>query len=163
MLWLLRESGHNILVCNGEEPGNSKGSYFLIEKHPEIAKEIQESSFMLEFDRKNANDFICYHLSVSKEFKQYLTKEADLQEDKSGGWTDIIALSSKTIAKDCCCAANVSVGYYSAHSYGEHLVIDQWLNAFRKYKALLEKPLKRFPTPSTAKCKNFLSDLFRRK
>ena len=150
MLWLLRDSGHNILICNGEEPGNEKGSYFLINKHPKIAKEIQESSFMLSFDRRNANNFITYRIPVSDDFKAYLGTEVGLTEDTTGGWTDIVALSSQTIAKDCCCAANISVGYYDAHKYfdlhgkSEYLIIEEWLNAYHKYKAFLEKPQKRF-------------------
>jgi len=147
MLWLLRNSGHNVLIVNGEESSHidseRKGSYFLIEDYPEIAKEIQESSFMLEFDRRKGNAYTCYHLPVSENFIKYIESELNLVADGSG-WTDIIALSSKTIADNCCCAANISVAYYHAHRNDEYLVIAEWHKAFEKYKAFLEKQQRRF-------------------
>jgi len=147
MLWLLRNSGHNILIVNGEEAthidSERKDSYFLIEDHPEIAKEIQESSFMLQFDRRKCNAYTCYNLPVSSDFVNYIENELNLVAEYRG-WTDIIALSSKTIAENCCCAANLSIAYYNAHKNDEYLVIEEWNEAFEKYKKFLKKQQKRF-------------------
>jgi hypothetical protein len=56
LLWLFRDSGYNILVFDGEKCGG-RGANFLKYYHQDILQEVQNSSFMLEFDRKTAKAY----------------------------------------------------------------------------------------------------------
>ena len=54
------------------------------------------------------------------------------------GQTSLLYLQ-KPIAEDCCCVANISVGYYNAHRHNEYLIRDEWYEAFVKYARVFGK------------------------
>ena len=56
ILWLLRDTGHSLLILNGEESGQ-QGANYLKNECPDLFKEINQHHFALQFDRRNASDY----------------------------------------------------------------------------------------------------------
>ena len=139
LLYLLRNSGHSILIVDGEEHGQI-GAHYLKEEHPEIFKEINEHSFMLQFDRRNATDYKCYDIPVTNNFKNHLYRNLGYTNAGRKSKTDIVVLC------DNICGANLSVGYYGEHTEHEILVYKQWLNTYRKVSKMLEEEQKTYYT-----------------
>jgi len=136
ILWLLRESGHSLLLMDGEERGQI-GSTWLMQDHPDIADEINGHQFMVQFDRRNSHDFKCYHVGTP-EFRSYIAKQTGYSEPNRSSFTDIV-----TLCRDIC-GVNLSVGYYNEHSVDETLCIAEWEHTLNVARTLLAGPLPRF-------------------
>lgn len=138
MLWLLRKSGHSLLVTDGEEHGQI-GAHFLMSNYPDIAEEINEHNYMIQLDRRNGNDYKTYSLPVTDEFRDYIESQTSFVDAGRTSRTDIVVLCRKI------CGVNFSVGYCNEHTGDEYLNIDHWLNTYNTVKSLLEKEQPRFP------------------
>lgn len=139
ILYLLRNSGHSILILDGEEHGQV-GANYLKKEYPELFKEINKHSFMLQFDRRNATDYKCYNIPVSNNFKNHIYRNLKYTNAGKKSKTDIVVLC------DNICGANLSVGYYGEHTEHERLNYKQWLNTYRKVEKMLEEPQKTYHT-----------------
>ena len=139
ILYLLKNSGHSILIVDGEEHGQL-GSHFLKDNYPEIYKELNEHQYMMQFDRRGKKDFKNYKISVSDEFKKYIKKEFKFRDAGTKSKSDIVVLCDRV------CGVNLSVGYHNEHTNYETLCYKEWLNTFNKTKNMLEKPQYRFET-----------------
>lgn len=135
ILWAMRKSGHSLLLVSGEEKG-CIGSRWLIENKC-WENELNNHSFMLEFDRRGYAEIACYDI-VSEDFAKYLKEETNYKLVEGAG-TDVRRLC-KTV-----CGANISLGYYSEHTTNERLVVNQWMNTLSMTDKWLSKPLTRFP------------------
>ncbi len=136
MLWLLKDSGHSLLITNGEESGG-QGSNYIMKNEPELANIINTHRFMVEFDRRGNNDIITYGVG-SDEFRTYLAKSLKGFKLGFGSFTDICIL-----CRDIC-GVNLSVGYYNEHSAQERINIHEWYNTFILAKHWLENPMPKF-------------------
>jgi len=135
ILWLLKDSGHSLLITDGEEHGQV-GATYLREHNLELFNELNTHTFMLQLDRRNNNDFKCYDIRVTDEFIAYIKQETGftlVEEEK--GKTDI-----KVLCRDIC-GANLSVGYYYEHKPEEYLNINEWLNTLDIVQTMVSKPL----------------------
>ena len=141
ILWLLKDIGHNLLITDGEEHGQI-GSKWLVDSNTNIAKIIHNSSFIIQFDRRNKSDYKFYDIPVSEEFEKYIKQETGYTNAGKNAFTDIVTLCN---SRKSCCGVNLSVGYYDEHSDYETLNIEEWRHTFAITKRMLEKPLKRFP------------------
>jgi len=141
ILWLLKESGHNLLITDGEEHGQI-GAKWLINSNEDIAEIIHNSAFIIQFDRRNGKDYKFYDIPVSEEFEKYIKQETGYTNAGRSSFTDIVSLCN---SRKSCCGVNISVGYYNEHSDNETLNIDEWSNTLAITKRMLEKSLKRFP------------------
>ena len=137
ILYLLQKSGHSILIVDGEEH-NQIGSKYLKNNYPDLYKEINKHQFALQFDRKNKNDYKCYDLNVTKDFKQYISKNLKMYDAGKDSVTDIV-----TLCKDIC-GANLSVGYYNEHTKYEILVYSEWLRTYKNVAKMLENKQQQF-------------------
>jgi len=142
MLWLLKDSGHSLLVTDGEEgdgKGGRIGSNWLVDNNRDIAEKINSShQFMIQLDRRNGTDFKCYQVGT-EEFSDYIAKETGYIEDRSSGKTDICTLCENI------CGVNFSIGYYNEHNNNEYLNIDDWRKTYDLVTRILEKdPLPAF-------------------
>jgi hypothetical protein len=127
------------LITDAEEIG-SIGADYLMDVHIDIAQTINESAFMIQFDRRNGTDYKFYNLSVSDDFRDYIQDELpDYHGAGTGSSTDIVRLCRKV------CGVNVSVGYYDEHCCDETLVISEWLHTYKAVSTMLAKPLQQFP------------------
>lgn len=149
MLWLLKDLGHHILVCDYEESthrdafGNCVGSKYLMREHKDIAQIINNSSFVFEFDRRLAfgirkEHYTSYNLPVSKEFRDFIETNTGFIDDDNSGYTDIMELCTDV------CGANICVGYSNAHSSREKISISAFQNTYEIMTKLLKCDLKRF-------------------
>ena len=138
MLWALRESGHSLLVTDGEEHGQI-GAHFLRDEHPEVFAELQTHAFMVQLDRRGASDYKCYELPVTPEFLAYVEAEAGYVRAEGKGRTDIQVLCGDV------CGVNLSVGYYDEHKPEERVCLAEWQHTLDVVRAMLAKPLRRFP------------------
>ena len=143
ILYLLRNSGHSILIVDGEEHGQI-GANYLKNEHPEIFEEINKHSFAIQFDRKNATDYKCYNIPVTNNFKNYLYRSLGYTNAGTKSKTDIVVLCQDI------CGANLSVGYYGEHTEHEVLNYKQWLNTYRKVSDMLKADQKTYHTKKLA-------------
>ena len=121
MLWLLRESGHGLLVTAGEENG-CIGSRFLRDDCPDIFDEINgRYQFMVQLDRRNGRDYKCYDVGTD-EFRIYVEDKTGFAEPNRDWSTDIRVLCKKI------CGVNLSCGYRNEHYEDECIVTSEWLN-----------------------------------
>lgn len=136
ILWQLRNSGHSLLVVDGEELG-CIGSRWLMGDHPDIADEINCHTFMIEFDRCNGTDFKTYDVGTEV-FKQYVAGATGYENAGADSFTDICEL-----CRDIC-GVNLSVGYYDPHSFDEHLNLQEWKKTLSIARNLLSQKLSQF-------------------
>ena len=137
MLYLLKNSGHSILILDGEEHGQI-GAHYLKDNFPDLFQEINQHSYALQFDRRNYNEFKCYNIPVSKEFKFSLNKNFKMHDAGKKSKTDIVVLCENM------CGANLSVGYYNEHTKNECLVFREWLKSYKKVSKALKYEQERF-------------------
>lgn len=136
ILWILKDSGHSILITDGEEHGRI-GSRWLMEQNQDIAEIINEHQFMIQFDRRNNLDFKCYDVGTD-EFRSFIKKTTGYSEPDRFSFTDICTLCDKI------CGVNLSVGYYCEHSKDERINPAEWMNTLNIARKLLKKDLQKF-------------------
>ncbi|MCK9522859.1 MAG: hypothetical protein M0R76_07395 [Proteobacteria bacterium] len=150
MLWLLRDAGHHLLVCDYEESthrdaqGSCVGARYLMREHGDIARRINASSFMFEFDRRlsggtRKEHYTCYDMPVTQRFRDFIEHHTGFIDDDQKGCTDI-----KVLCTDVC-GANLCVGYARAHTPQEFMRISAFQNTHRLMQDLLATSLPRFP------------------
>lgn len=133
MLWLMKDSGHSLLVTGGEESGGIASSY-IVEELPEIHGDLNKShAFVVQLDRRGSDDYKCYYVG-SKEFRKYVEDTIGYQEPNRGSFTDIGYLC------DDVCGVNLSIGYYNEHTDREHLVVAEWLKTLTHVRSWLSNP-----------------------
>lgn len=139
IIWLLKDLGHSILITDGEEK-RQQGSNWLMDNNPDIADEINKKhQFIIQFDRKNSNEFKCYDKGT-EEFRKYIIQITSFTEPDKRAATDI-----KALCRDIA-GVNLSVGYYNEHNSNEYLNIDHWQNTLELSRTWLsEKELPGFP------------------
>ena len=138
ILWLLREMGHSLLILDGEEHGQI-GAHYLADTNPELFNEINDHSFIIQFDRRGSNDYRYYRIPVTDEFVEYIESETGYKLAEGTGRTDIVAL-----CRDIC-GVNLSVGYYDEHRPTERLVYSEWENTLNIARKMLARPLIKYP------------------
>lgn len=143
MLWLLRDSGHSILLTDGEERGKL-GSNWLMDEYPDIASQLNQHQFMIQLDRQSDLDFKCYDVGTDA-FRAFIQEKTNYTEPNRKNSTDIVTLCTDI------CGVNLSVGYYEEHHSTEHLRIDAWLHTLSIVRELLnEANLPRFELADTS-------------
>ena len=156
MLWLLKDSGHSLLVTDGEE-GARIGSKWLINKNKDIARIINEKHcFIMQLDRRNGRDFRCYNVGTA-EFRSFIKEQTNYSEPEYGAPTDICSLCVDI------CGVNLSIGYYDNHSEYETLNLEEWMNTLQIVRKILSNEnLPRFCLPRTSylgQLKSFLWEI----
>lgn len=130
MLWIFKDSGHSLLITDGEEHGRI-GSNWLISENKDIADSInQNHQFLIQLDRRNRTDFKCYDVGTD-EFRNFIEEHTGYLEPDRHSFTDICTLCKKI------CGVNFSIGYYNEHSKNETLNIQEWLNTLNVVRKLL--------------------------
>ena len=137
MLWLLRGSGHSLLLLDGEEKG-AIGANYLKDSNPDLFRALNEHCFILELDRRGNSDYRTYDLPVTEEFKAFIERETKYRLAEGSGRTDICVLC------DAICGANLSVGYYDEHRPAERVVLAEWQHTLSVVEKMLARPLKQY-------------------
>jgi hypothetical protein len=174
ILWLLRNSGHNILVTDGGANthyswyGNGNnikdktptGTKYMMEKHRDIAEIIYKSSFMLQFNLVDKKYYDCCDIPVSDDFIKYIEDAAGYKQPESPIPAKQVSAGNNptewyykhsfvdvvTLCKHkcSCCAANLSAGYYNPYTSNEVIYLSEWFNTYSIVKEMLDKKLQRF-------------------
>lgn len=137
MLWALRDSGHTLLLVNGEEKGKH-GARFLRKSNPELFRWLNGHQFMVELDLKGTGRCLFKQVDVTKGFCKYITQTLGFQADREGGGTDLQVLCHRI------CGVNISVGYHGYHRPGEYVSLDHWEHTFSCLTAFLEQSHPKF-------------------
>ena len=143
ILWLLKDSGHSLLVTNDEEIG-SLGAHNIKDIHKDLFDEINEHQYILEFDRRNASDYKVYNIPVTDEFKSFIEGSTGYTEADKRSSTDISILCGKI------CGANLSVGYRNEFQLKEILVFSEWSNTLNIARKFLAEEQRKFPLRTSA-------------
>jgi len=137
MLYLLKDSGHSILITNGEETG-CKGARALTKNEALWDTINKNHNCMVELDRRGSSDYKCYSVGT-KEFRDWIEKNIK-------GFTD----AGRTSGTDICvlardiCGVNFSVGYYDEHTTRESLIISEWQNTLNSMREFANKEVPYF-------------------
>ena len=139
MLWQLWNTGHGLLVTDGEERGGL-GTAFLATAFPGLYDEInRRHQFMIQIDRRGSCDFKCYNVGTM-EFRAYVGRMTRFAEPDRRSFTDIVGL-----CRDIC-GVNLSCGYYNEHTPDEYLVKAEWHHTLQLLRSWLSADdLPRFP------------------
>ena len=133
LLWLLRESGHGILLLDGEEKGHFTGKYIRKDR-TDLLKELNRYSYLLALDLPGEN-FCHYHnIPVTGKFRRYIEKSFSLVVMPKKFGSDLPYLVTNR------CGANLSIGVYCMHRQEEVLDLSQWLKLYEKLFAVLQQP-----------------------
>lgn len=138
MLWLLKDSGHSLLIVDGEEYGQI-GSRYIRDRYPQIFDELNMHSYMIQLDRREHMNYKTYDLPVSKEFISFIEGKTGYKNSGRLSSTDIVALCRDV------CGVNLSIGYYCEHTPDERLVLREWLTTLTIIEELLRAEQKRYP------------------
>lgn len=143
LLFLLRSTGHSILVTNGEEHG-TVGSRWLKQDHTKVFDEInRKHQFVVQLDRHGRENFVHYG-KATEAFENYVKDE--MKYDLERGTSSDIKILCETV-----CGVNLCIGYYNEHSSAEYLDQEEWAKTLHRCHAWLkekETPLPRFERPS---------------
>lgn len=143
ILWLLRNSGHSILLLDGEECGGLGASFLMTANNKDIADRVNgDHCFMIEFDRRGDQNFVTYRVG-GDEFEKYMEKETGYKCG-FGSFSDISVICDKI------CGANFSVGYHMEHFSMEHLIVSQWFRTLTIFRDFVRKEtFQKFVKPIT--------------
>lgn len=147
MVWALRDSGHSLLILDGEEKGKH-GAKYLKKSHPKLYRQLNRHRFMLELDWSGVGQCLFNQVDNSPEFKAYIQNDFTIGQSKGG-------CDLQILCRDVC-GANLSVGWHKWHTPQEYLVVSQWEENYEKLCAFLGKNQSRFPIPVKYKIRNFL-------
>lgn len=139
MIWMMRKSGHSILITDGEERGGIGAKA----AGRELAEEIGQHQFAIEIDRNFDQEMVFYQVATQA-FKEYMVEQ-------TGGFH--IGIGSYTDIADVCeaggiCGVNLAAGYWNQHTSSEMFSYDAWLRTYNVVRAMLyDREHPRFPLP----------------
>lgn len=150
MLWALRDSGHTLLLVNGEEKGKH-GARFLRESNPKLFRWLNRHQFMVELDLQGTGRCLFKQVDVTKRFCKYITDTLGFRDDREGGGTDLQVLCHRI------CGVNISVGYHGFHRPGEYVSLAHWEHTLSCLTAFLAQEHPRFRISPVKRFRRFLN------
>lgn len=139
MLWELRESGHSILITDGEEHGMF-GAKYLKSAYPALFRELNRHAYMIELDWMGTDCCLYNQVDNTKRFKKYIENNLGCIDSQKKGGTDLQHLCRRI------CGVNIGIGYREHHTNSEKLILADWENTFTKLTAFLAGQHKHFPS-----------------
>lgn len=133
----------NFILTVGEEIGGGNG---IKEVEKDLGDEIKKCPYFLTLDRKGCDDILCYNNNYgTKDLQEALKKVSDDHGFKykpgTGTFSDANTLS------DYISGANLSVGYYNAHSKDEFVILSDLKNALNYVNTIIKEVKKGFNKP----------------
>jgi hypothetical protein len=145
MIWMFRNSGHSILITDGEE----KGCIGAREAAVKIKDELSEHLFAIEIDRNWDQEMVFYDVGTAA-FKEYMVKQTKGFHIAVGSFTDICPVCNAAGI----CGVNLAAGYWNQHTSSEMFSYDAWLRTYNVVRAMLyerEHPRFELPKPEAPK------------
>lgn len=118
ILQIIEQYNCSVLFCEDEEIGCKGAEKF-------VDSPISENltfNFILEFDRKGSNDAVFYNCG-NEDFESFIT--ANFYNKAYGLFSDISVIAPAL----GCAAANLSCGYYNAHTKNEYVVFGEMVES----------------------------------
>lgn len=140
MLWALRDSGHSLLLVDGEEHGKF-GAKYLRKSNPKLFRQLNRHQFMIELDWRGTNGCLYNQVENTQTFKNYISSNLGFQDDHKAGGCDLQILCRRV------CGVNIGTGYHNYHRPAETLDLAEWENTYQKLSAFLQQEHPRFPIP----------------
>ena len=137
-LWLLRDSGHSLLLIDGEENSHIGGSY--IWHNNKMMKIFNNHRFVLSFDLSGEGQYLFHHVSNPKSFRKFI-EDCGYKERPVSAGSDIFYICRKAAG------VNVSIGYHSPHKPNESISIDSFYKCVNMATGLLDSNDKYYKTP----------------
>ena len=149
MLWLLRNSGHSLLIVDGEEKGKH-GAHYLRKHHKKLFRQLNRHRFMLELDWQGTNSCLYNQVDNTQVFKDYIASRLGFYDSQKKGGCDLQVLCSKV------CGVNLGVGYHDNHRPSETLAVEEWANTYNLLSTFLQLEHPKFSIPVSKQFKAFL-------
>jgi hypothetical protein len=146
MVWALRDSGHSLLILDGEEKGKI-GANYLRKSHKKLFRELNRHRFMLELDWAGVGCCLFNQVDNTPAFKAYI--QTAFVDSQRGGGCDL-----QVLCRDVC-GANLSVGWWNWHTPKEQLDIAHWEENLHNIADFLAKTQPQFKIPLKTKLRNF--------
>lgn len=137
MLWALRDSGHSLLVVDGEEHGKH-GARYLRKSNPKLFRKLNRHCYMIELDWMGTRSCLFNQVDNTEKFKADIQKSLNLTQGGSKGGTDLQVLCRNV------CGVNIGVGWHGCHRREETLVLAEWENTLAELSEFLAKPQRRY-------------------
>lgn len=138
MLWLMRRSGHSLLITDHEETGGQGARSATHDLHDELSDHV----FAVQIDRHYDQEMVFYECSTD-EFEQYMTEKTGF-DTAIGTFTDISIICPAVGI----CGVNLAAGYWNEHSSNEMLSFDAWRRTYNVvHKMLWKDAHKQFKLP----------------
>ena len=118
-----------ILFTSDEEKGCIGASSF-VKAMPTNEYDIK---FMIELDRRGANDLVYYDCDGHEEFMKFCEQSTGYVHN-FGSYSDIVELMDSWHI----CGVNMSCGYYNEHTSNEYVVIEEMMNTLHTLVNWLE-------------------------
>lgn len=150
MLWALKDSGHSLLIVDGEEHGKH-GAKYLRDRHPKLYRQLNRHSFMMEMDFADTGWCLYNQVNNSQAFKTYISTVLGFRDKKLKGGCDLQILCKNI------CGVNVSTGWNRCHTSREFLQLSQWESAYEALRTFLEKRQPQFKIPFSFAIKGFFA------
>ena len=131
---IIKDLHCSVVLCEDEEKGCQGAYKFAYSKYINDL----DVNYIVEFDRKNANDAVFYRCD-NPEFEKFVTKTTGYKTAQ-GSCSDISAIAPK--AKIA--AVNLSCGYYNPHMLTEYVIFDEMLNTIEAAKKLISTESEKF-------------------
>ena len=156
MLWGLCNSGHSILVTDGEERGKI-GARYLRECHKKLFREINRThSMILSLDAPGSECYRMDDLDNSGKFRDYLEAKLEIKEGFMKDSSDLDILCGSV------CGVNLGVGFVNPHRNTALFFVSGWNIMYRRLYSFLEEEHPRFPISTKAKLGRRLKKRFPR-
>lgn len=149
MVWALRDSGHSLLIVDGEEKGKH-GAKYLKNAFPKLFRQLNRHCFMVEMDWAGAGGCLYNQVDNSQAFKDYILTQAGFTDSRKKGGCDL-----QILCRDIC-GVNLSTGWHGCHTPGESLVVSEWEDTYVALKKFLEQPQRKFRIPLKFRIRNTL-------
>lgn len=150
MVWALKDSGHSLLIVDGEEKGKF-GAKFLKKQYPKLYRQLNSHRFMMEMDWRGTGGCLYNQVDNTKAFKKYIADTLDFHDSEKKGGCDLQILCNAI------CGVNIGIGWDHCHSPKETLVLSHWESSYNALKAFLDKPQPKFRISAFSRFKKLLS------
>ena len=139
LLWHFRNSGHSLLLLDGEEKGHFAAKYIAREQK-KLLREFNGHRYIMALDLPGGRIAHYHGVHNSSAFDQFVCKKLGCQ---------IMTLKKGSDLSYLCrgaCGVNLGVGYHSAHTANEFLSLSQWLDTAALLEDLLPQEQRRYRT-----------------
>lgn len=141
LAWLLRNSGHSLLILDGEEHGHL-GALHLCKQHKKILRQINRHQYLICLDMPGRG--ICHYHKVpnKKEFCAYIEEKFALQPSDKAYGSDLSYMTRAAAG------VNLSIGYIRQHSPQEIISVPFWYETYERLSSVLAEKQPKFRTKS---------------